>query len=123
MGLRPIQCPPPRSSTSFLDRCALQKQKQKRSEADVKAVMRDLQELEVLDEVRHLARKHGALIRAALGSSRHTNTVLARDAIIEFLRERFRYSSSETGKLLRMDHTSVQASMRRTKARKNADGG
>lgn len=103
--------------TSFLDRCALQKQK--RSEADVKAVMRDLQELEVLDEVRGLARKHGALIRAALGSSRHTNTVLARDAIIEFLRERFRYSSSEMGKLLHMDHTTVQESMRRTKARKN----
>ncbi len=93
-------------------------QKQKRSEADIKAIMSDFQELEILDEVKRLTRKHGALLRAVLGSARHTNVVLARDAIIEFLRERFRYSSSEMGKLLRMDHTTVQESMRRTKARK-----
>lgn len=85
--------------------------------------MHDLQELEILDQVKHFARKHGVLLRAALSSTRSTNVVLARDAIIEFLRERFRYSSSETGKLLRMDHTSVQASMRRTKARKDGDRG
>jgi chromosomal replication initiation ATPase DnaA len=90
----------------------------KRSEADVKAIITDLQELEILDEVKHFARKHGVLLRAALGSARNTNVVLARDAIIEFLRGRFQYSSSEMGKLLRMEHTSVQESMRRTKARK-----
>jgi len=75
-----------------------------------------------LDEVKALARKHGVLLRAALSSSRTQSVVLARDAIIDFLKNRFRYSSPETGMLLRMDHTTVQESMRRTKARKSGDG-
>jgi chromosomal replication initiation ATPase DnaA len=119
-----MKYPAPAAPTFFLDRCVLQKPKQKkRSEVDINAIARDLQELEILDEVRRLARKHGVLLRAALGSARTKNVVLARDAIIEFLRERFQYSSPEAGNLLRMNHTSVQESMRRTKARKNGDGG
>lgn len=90
-----------------------------RSEADIAAITRDLEELEILGEVKTIARKHGVLLRAALSSSRTQTAVLARDAIIDFLRGRFRYSSPETGKLLRMDYTSVQESMRRTKARKD----
>jgi chromosomal replication initiation ATPase DnaA len=90
-----------------------------RTEEDVAAITRDLEELEVLDECRKLAKKHGVFLKAALGSTRHTSVVRARDAIIEFLDRRFRYSSSEAGKLLRMDHTTVQESRRRTRARKN----
>jgi chromosomal replication initiation ATPase DnaA len=91
-----------------------------RTEADINAIAHDLQELEILDEVRHIAKKHGVLLRAALGSSRSQAVVLARDAIIEFLRARFRYSSSEAGKLLRMDHTTVRESARRTRERKTS---
>lgn len=98
----------------------MQKQKRlPRTEADINAIAHDFQELEILDDVRRLARKHGVLLRAALGPSRSPSIVLARDAIIEFLRGRFQYSCSETAKLLRMDHTTVLASMQRTKERKN----
>lgn len=93
-----------------------------RSEEDIDAIVRDLRELEILDDVKRLAREHGVLLRAALSSSRYPSVVLARDAIIHFLKGRFRYSGSETGKLLRMDHTSVEESMRRTKKRKNGTG-
>jgi chromosomal replication initiation ATPase DnaA len=95
-----------------------QRQRFERTEADVAAITRDLQELEILGEIKSLARKHGVLLNAVLSSSRSQSIVIARDAIIDFLRSRFQYSSTETGGLLRMDHTTVQESMRRTKARK-----
>lgn len=88
-----------------------------RSDADIAAITRDLQELGVLEDVKALTRKHGVLLRAALGSARHKNVVLARDEIIGYLRERFGYSSSEVSVLLHVDHSTILVSTRRTKER------
>ena len=71
-----------------------------------------------MDEARRIAREHGVLARDLLGASRLPKAVEARDALIVFLKKRFRYSTTEVGRLLKMDHTTVLESNRRTEARK-----
>jgi len=99
--------------------------KRLRTDADAKPIERDLAELGVDEDARRIAREHGALMRDVLGSSRMPKSVAARDALIDFLCKRFRYSTPEVGKLLKMDHSSVLEAKRRHKERTSdgQDGG
>jgi hypothetical protein len=97
--------------------------RRQRSDADIVAVMHELEQLEVLGECKRLAKVRGVLIRAALGPGRSKCVVDARDDIIAFLVKRFAYSSPEAGRLLRMNHATILGSIQRTKEKVGTSGG
>ncbi|HTQ43919.1 MAG TPA: hypothetical protein VMI75_14255 [Polyangiaceae bacterium] len=92
-------------------------ERRQRTDEDVAAVIRDLDQLEVKGECERIAKARGVLLRAALGPGRSKCVTLARDDIIAFLVKRFAYSSPEAGRLLRMNHATVLCSIERSKAR------
>ena len=89
--------------------------RRQRTEADVVEITHDLAELDVLGDCKRIAKSHGVLLRAALGSGRSKCVVDARDAVIEYLCKRFGYSSPECGRLLRMNHATILESLGRTR--------
>lgn len=91
--------------------------RRQRTDEDAAAVIHRLDQLEVRRECEQIAKARGVLLREALGPERTKCVTLARDDIIAFLVKRFAYSMPEAGNLMRMDHTSIMSSIKRTKAR------
>lgn len=86
----------------------------------VKSLMNRLLERGLYHELRAICRSHGVTLGAVLRGKRTQTVVVARRAICVHLSKERRFSSTETGAALGMNHTSVLSALR---WKEKSDGG